>query len=188
MGTEERDQIELEEWNMDHRQETYAGATGIYTTNGRPNGYTALTPFIVVSNPAEAIAFYETVFGAKAKSVTEIGEEGSKVIIHADVDFGSGYLQLGAANPAFRLVMPPGDGQACYSLGVYVPDADLVFERAVANGATVREPLANFVSGDRYCSILDPFGVRWSIMTRIEDLSEEESFRRVAEWSKSLQG
>jgi PhnB protein len=35
------------------------------------------------------------------------------------------------------------------------------------------------VSGDRYASVLDPFGVRWSIMTRIEDLSFEESHRRV---------
>jgi len=48
----------------------------------------------------------------------------------------------------------------------------------------VREPLANFVSGDRYASILDPFGIRWTIMTRIEDISVEESARRVEEWSK----
>jgi len=26
--------------------------------------------------------------------------------------------------------------------------------------------------------------VRWSIMTRVEDLSEEESARRVADWAK----
>lgn len=164
------------------------GATGTYTRNGLPNGYTAITPFIVVSDPEEAIAFYETVFGAKARSVTAVGEEGNKMIIHADIDFGNGYLQLGAANPAYRLVPPPGDNMACYSLGIYVPDVDAAFERAVANGATVREPAANFVSGDRYCSILDPFGIRWSIMTRVEDISEEESFRRVAEWSKSLEG
>ncbi|MFD0712253.1 VOC family protein [Paenibacillus sp. GCM10027626] len=163
-----------------------AGVTGEYTNNGTPNGYTALTPFIVVSNPSEAIAFYETVFKAKAKSVTEIGDDGNKLIVHADIDFGNGFLQLGAANPAYRLVLPPGEGNACYSLGIYVPDADQTFALAVDNGATVREPLANFVSGDRYCSILDPFGIRWSIMTRIEDISEEESYRRVDEWSKSL--
>ncbi|HJB62625.1 MAG TPA: VOC family protein, partial [Candidatus Microbacterium pullistercoris] len=55
--------------------------------------------------------------------------------------------------------------------------------RAVDAGATVREPVATFVSGDRYASIRDPFGVRWSVMTRVEDLSEEESARRVAEWA-----
>lgn len=161
------------------------GATGQHTTNGKPNGYTSLTPFIVVNNPAEAIAFYEKVFGAKAKSVTEFGEEGSKTIVHAEIDFGNGFLQLGAASPSYGLVLPPDEGKACYSLGVYVPNVDAAAELAVESGATVREPVASFVSGDRYCSILDPFGIRWSIMTRIEDLSEEESYRRVDEWSKN---
>ncbi|MFS0725393.1 VOC family protein [Paenibacillus sp. 1P07SE] len=160
------------------------GVTGKHTEQGKPHGYTALTPFVVVSNPGEAIAFYETVFQAKAKNVTEMGEGDGRMIVHADIDFGDGFLQLGAANPSYGLVPPPGEGNACYSLAIYVPDADEAFELAVAQGATVREPLANFVSGDRYCSILDPFGVRWSIMTRVEDLSEEESYRRVEEWSK----
>ena len=47
----------------------------------------------------------------------------------------------------------------------------------------VREPLTTFVSGDRFASIRDPFGVRWSVMTRVEDLSEEESAARVAAWA-----
>jgi len=163
------------------------GATGNYTTNGTPHGYTAITPFIVVDRPEEAIAFYEAVFGAKAKNVTAVGSEGRQRIVHADVDFGSGYLQLGAPNPAYNLVPPPGEGKACYSLGIYVPDVDRTLELAVAYGAQVREPATNFVSGDRYASILDPFGIRWSIMSRIEDIPEEESFRRVNEWAKSMQ-
>ena len=163
------------------------GLTGEYTRDGTPVGYTAITPFIAVNRPAEAIAFYEAVFQAKAKSVTEMDVDGAKTVVHADLDFGNGFLQLGAANPAYKLVLPPGEGMACYSLGVYVPDVDRACELAVARGATVREPVSNFVSGDRYCSILDPFGVRWSIMSRVEDLSEEESYRRVAEWSKQME-
>lgn len=50
-------------------------------------------------------------------------------------------------------------------------------------GATLREPLSTFVSGDRFASIRDPFGVRWSIMSRVEDLSEAESAERVAQWA-----
>lgn len=166
-------------------QQRSTETAGQYVTNGKPHGSTTLTPFLVVNRPAEAIAFYETVFGAKAKSVTEWGEGSERMIVHADLDFGDGYLQLGGASPAFNLVPPPGEGKACYSMAVYVPDVDRTLALAVENGATVREPAADFVSGDRYCSVLDPFGVRWSIMTRVEDISEEESFRRVAEWSKS---
>lgn len=63
---------------------------------------------------------------------------------------------------------------------------DETITTAVSRGAKVREEIINFASGDRFGSILDPFGVRWSILTRIEDLSEEESSRRVAEWAKSV--
>lgn len=165
----------------------YIGVSGEYTKNGVPNGYTAITPFIVVKNPSEAIEFYKAVFHARVKDVTEFPDgNGNQIIVHAELDFGNGFLQLGAANPSYKLVLPPTEDNACYSLSIYVADADQVFENAVARGAKVREPIVNFASGDRYASILDPFGVRWTIMTRIEDLSEEESSRRVQEWAKSL--
>jgi len=162
------------------------GLTGTYVKNGTSVGYTALTPFIVVDRPEDEIAFCEKTFGAMAKNVTAMDVDGRRMIVHAELDFGNGYLQLGAANPMYRLVLPPGDGNACYSLGVYVPDVDAALARAVDNGAVVREPAATFVSGDRYASILDPCGIRWTIMSWVEDISEEESFRRVGAWSKSV--
>lgn len=165
----------------------YIGVTGKYTKNGIPNGFTAITPFIVVKNPSKAIEFYKTVFNVRVKDVTEFSDgNGNKTIVHAELDFGNGFLQLGAENPSYKLVLPPTEDNACYSLAIYVEDVDQVFENAVARGAKIREKIANFVSGDRFGSILDPFGVRWSIMTRIEDLSEEESIRRVREWADSF--
>lgn len=166
----------------------YTGVTGKYTKNGIPNGFTTITPFIVLKNPSEAIQFYKFVFNARVKDITEfLDKNGNKIIVHAELDFGNGFLQLGAVNPAYKLVLPTEDN-VCYSLAIYVSDVDQVFEIAVSRGSKVREPVVNFVSGDRYGSILDPFGVRWSIMTRIEDLSEEESNRRVKEWAKSFGG
>jgi len=69
-----------------------------------------------------------------------------------------------------------------------VPQVDAVVERAVERGATLREPVQGFVSGDRYGSILDPYGVRWSVMTWVEDISDAESARRVAEWAQTQAG
>ena len=86
----------------------------------------------------------------------------------------------------YGLVAAPSDDADCYSMGLYCPDVDATLARAEAAGATVREPATTFVSGDRFASVRDPFGVRWSIMTRVEDLSEEESARRVAEWPRSM--
>lgn len=158
------------------------GVTGRYTTNGRPNSATSLTPFLAIPDSRRAIEFYRDVFGARVVDVTEFGG----VVAHADLDFGLGVLQLGDPNPEYGLIAAPEGDADCYSMGLYVPDVDAVVARAVAAGATVREAPSTFVSGDRYASIRDPFGVRWSIMTRVEDLSEQESAARVAEWAASF--
>lgn len=157
------------------------GATGAHTTDGRPNSATSLTPFLAIRGAKEALEFYRDVFGARVTDVTEF--EG--LVAHAGMDFGNGLLQIGEPSPAYGLVPGPEGDDDCYSMGIYVSDVDAVTARAVAAGATVREEPSTFVSGDRFASIRDPFGVRWSIMTRVEDLSEEESAARVAEWAAS---
>lgn len=159
------------------------GVTGEHTTDGIPHGSTSLTPFLAVERASEAIEFYRSVFGARVVGVTEMGG----VVAHAELDFGHGHLQLGEPQAAYGLVpLPDGDAD-CYSMGLYCADVDDVVERAVQAGATVREDVSTFVSGDRFASIRDPFGVRWSIMSRVEDLSEAESARRVDEWAAAQQ-
>lgn len=164
--------------------------TGEHTTDGIPHGVTSLTPFLAIPRAGEAIEFYREVFGARVVDVTEFGG----VVAHADLDFGNGRMQLGVPMPDYHLVAPPGaaggaaEDDVCYSIALYVPDVDATVARAVAAGAAVREPAAHFVTGDRFASIRDPFGVRWSIMTRVEDLSEAESVRRVREWADSFAG
>jgi PhnB protein len=161
-------------------------ANGAYTNNGTPREATSITPFVVVRDGARAIAFYEQVFGARVVDKTDMpGPNGTMLVAHAVLDMGNGLLQLGDALPAYHLVQPPEGEDVCYSLGLYCPDVDAVVEHAVAAGAVLREPPATFASGDRFASIRDPFGVRWTIMTRVEDLSPEESSRRVAAWMKS---
>ena len=154
-------------------------ANGEHTTNGRPNGYSSLTPFLAVSPARDAMTFYCDVFGATVVGLTEFGD----VLAHAELDLGNGRLQLGEPSPEYHLAAQSTTDDACYSLALYCPDVDALVARAVAAGAVVREPVTDFVSGDRYGSIRDPFGVRWSIMTRIEDIPDAESTRRVEEWA-----
>lgn len=166
---------------MNDSNSARTGVTGDHTIAGVPHGFTSLTPFLAIPRAAEAAQFYHSVFGARVSDLTEMGG----VVVHAELDFGNGHLQIGEPNVAFGLVPPPeGDGD-CYSIGLYCADVDAVVERAELAGATIREALTTFVSGDRYASIRDPFGVRWSIMTRVEDLSDEESAQRVEQWAKA---
>lgn len=168
---------------MNDRTRPSRGVTGEHTTDGVPHGATSLTPFLALEDAAGALEFYRDVFGARVVDVTEIGG----IVAHAVLDLGHGHLQLGEPSPAYGLVPAPAGDEACYSLGLYCADVDAVTERAVAAGATIREPVADFVSGDRYCSLRDPFGVRWTVMSRVEDLSAAESAARVAAWAAAAQ-
>ena len=104
-------------------------------------------------------------------------------VAHAELDFGHGRLQLSDPNPAFDLVAAPGGTAVSHSTCLYCPDVDAVVARAKERGAVVREEVSTFVTGDRFGSIVDPFGQRWTVMTRVEDVSPEESERRLAAWA-----
>ncbi|WP_166980248.1 VOC family protein [Paramicrobacterium fandaimingii] len=156
-------------------------AHGTHTTNGIPHGSTSLTPHIVVSPAEQAVNFYASVFGAHIVDVTRFGD----IVAHAVVDFGNGMLTFSDPMEANALVAPEPQRGHDYSMALYCPNVDAVTAAAKAAGATIREEPTSFVSGDRFSSILDPFGVRWTIMTRVEDLSPAESAERVAEWAKS---
>jgi PhnB protein len=127
-------------------------------TDGKPEGCTTLTPFLVCSPASEAIRFYEAVFG-------------------------DGRLQLSDPDEQYGLVVPARDDDSVSgSICIYVADVDAVFAKAVERGATVREKPDTFVTGDRFASIYDPFGHRWAVMTKVEDVSSAEAERRLAEW------
>lgn len=157
------------------------GVTGKHTTAGIPHGSTSLTPFLAIAGAKEAIEFYRSVFQARVVDITEMGG----IVVHAELDFGSGRLQIGEPNPDYGLIPAPEGDADCYSMGVYCSEVDAVVARATEAGAVIREPVSTFVSGDRFASIRDPFGVRWSVMSRVEDLSEAESVQRVRDWAAS---
>jgi PhnB protein len=145
-----------------------------------PAGYTSLTPFLVIDGAAAAIDFYTSVFGAE---VIERMEGPDGLVAHAELDFGHGRLQLSDPSPQFGLKAPEVSASVTHSVVLYCADVDAVVVRAVAAGATLREPLSTFVTGDRFASVIDPFGQRWAVLTRVEDVDAEERDRRLAQWS-----
>lgn len=150
-----------------------------------PEGYTSLTPFLCIDGAAAAIDFYVSVFDAKLVERTD-GPDGT--VAHAELDFGNGRLQLGDPAEAYQIAAPDPSGPATHSVALYCEDVDAVVAKAERAGATIREPAQTFVTGDRFASILDPFGQRWTVMTRVEEVSAEERDRRMAEWAKDNVG
>lgn len=155
------------------------------TTDYLPEGYTTLTPFVVVSPAAEAIAFYQEVWGATPTSRMD-GPDGS--VLHAELELAQGRLQLMDPNEAFHSVAnDPTSDESRFSIAIYVPDVDATVALARERGARVREEPADFeVTGDRYASLQDPFGVRWTVMCRTEHRTDEQVQQALDEWAASM--
>src|SRR5262249_6668541 len=142
-----------------------------------PDGYHAVTPYLIVSGGAKALEFYAQAFGAveRLRMQDPTGKVG-----HAEIVIGGSCRMLARAHPEVGALSPSSVGGSPVSLHLYVEDVDAVVARAVAAGATLTRPVADQFYGDRVGGITDPFGHRWSIATHKEDLTNEELHRRAA--------
>jgi PhnB protein len=108
----------------------------------------------------EAVKFYESAFGAQ-EQMRNLAEDGKR-LMHAHLAINGGSLMLNDDFPEYRDggdARPPGG----VTLHLQVPDADAVWNQAVAAGAAVKMPLEDQFWGDRYGQLEDPFGFTWSI-------------------------
>lgn len=136
-----------------------------------PHDMHTVTPHLVCDGAAAAIDFYKKAFNAveTARMQTPDGK-----IMHAMVRIGDSNVMLVDEFPDYGSVGPKKLNGSPVTLHVYVPDVDQVFEQAVAAGATVRMPVEDQFWGDRYGSVVDPFGHNWSLATHVKDMSPEE--------------
>jgi len=142
-----------------------------------PEGYSSVTPYLIVSSAARAIDYYKLAFGATELMRFE-GPGGT--IAHAELQIGNARIMLADESPQMGHKSPESLGGSGTGLMLYVEDVDTVFQRAVDAGAEVTRPLQNQFYGDRSGNLTDPFGHLWTIATHVEDVSEEEMRRRMA--------
>ncbi len=144
-----------------------------------PTGYTTLTPYFCVADAGRAIDFYCAVLDGSVVSRNDNPDGG---IAHCEIALPVGRMQLSDPAPGHHLVPASGGDDVSRSTVAYVPDVDRAYARAVELGATRYDEPETFVTGDRYAAFLDPWGHRWAVMTRVEDVDPEEAQRRVDAW------
>lgn len=145
-----------------------------------PEGYRTVTPQLYIRGCAAAIEFYKKAFGAK-ELLRHSGPDG-KSIIHARLRIGDSIVLVNDEAPTMGGHSPSSLGGTTVTINLYVEDADALFAAAVAAGAEVTMPLQDMFWGDRFSQVRDPFGHNWTIGTRIEDVSPEESRARAAKY------
>lgn len=142
-----------------------------------PDDYPQVTAYLCVDGAAAAIDFYGRVLGATERMRMD---QPDGRVGHAELTIGSGLIMLSDEFPDRGIRGPLSIGGTPVTMSVYVDDVDATFARAIEAGATaLREPEDQFY-GDRSAQFEDPFGHRWSVASRVEDLDEAEMARRIA--------
>ncbi len=130
-------------------------------TGQLPEGYSAITPYLIVDNPAGLIDFAIFAFGA-VERLRSLRPDGS--IQHAEIAIDGAPIMLSGANEEWPAM--PG------CLYHYVEDVDAVYARAIEGGAEkIYEP-ADHPYGDRGAGVRDLCGNYWWIATRIAQPAE----------------
>ncbi|NEB05112.1 VOC family protein [Streptomyces sp. SID13726] len=146
-------------------------------TSAAPEGYTSVAPWVVTDDTGAFLDFVTEVFEGEelGRVATESGAIG-----HGEIRIGDTVV-LAFDRGADWPVMPS-------LLRVFVPDADAAFARAVAAGSRVVTPLSNSAFGQRGGRVRDPFGNIWWVVAHVEDVPEEEMWKRLGmpEYAESM--
>ena len=81
--------------------------------NSIPDGFTTVTPYLILRDASSAIEFYK-----KAFSAIEIShmESANKKIMHADIKIGNSCLMLADEFPEMGFKSPQTSGYPCLSI------------------------------------------------------------------------
>ncbi len=150
-----------------------------------PEGQSAITPYLCVSDAAATIAFYKEAFGAT--EVMRLKQPDGRVG-HAELRISGALIMLADEFPETGILspksLPLGSARPPIAIHLYVEDVDVVYKRAIAAGATSVRALADQFYGDRNAQIKDPSGHLWDISTHKEDVSPDEMQKRLAAIAK----
>jgi PhnB protein len=141
-----------------------------------PEDFHTITPQLVVRGVTKAIDFYQRAFGA-SELYRNMAPDGTS-IMHSEMLLGDSRFFVNDEFLEWGVLSPEATNGSPVTLHLYVEDVDAVFEQATSAGAEVLLPINNAFWGDRYGILKDPFGHRWSVASRLEDLSPAEVQQR----------
>jgi PhnB protein len=126
------------------------------TSQHKPQGYTTVSPYLIVAGADATIDFLGRVFGAV--ELRRFADEEGK-IFHAEVRIDDTVVMIADGVEGW----PPVQGH----VHVYVADVDATYRLALDAGAeSVQEPVQK-EDEDKRGGVKDPGGTTWWIATRV---------------------
>jgi PhnB protein len=138
----------------------------------------ALTPHLFVADIDAAITFYRRVFGA-VELFRNVLPDGT--VLFVELAVGDARLLVSQEVASLNALAPTTIGGSPVLLLLETDDVDDLARRAVFAGASVEIPVREMFFGERYGVVADPFGHRWALSTRREQLTPDEINARAPE-------
>ena len=130
------------------------GSMTTATVNPIREGFHTITPYMLSGDAGRLIQFMQQAFSAE-EILRVKRPDGS--IMHSQFRIGDSMIEAADARGEF-----PARATAIH---MYVPDADVVYRRALEAGGTSLHEMTDQPYGDREGSVRDPLGNHWYIAT-----------------------
>ncbi|PRX97742.1 VOC family protein [Allonocardiopsis opalescens] len=124
----------------------------------------SVTPYVMVDSAQEFRRFIESAFGAEVSNVLPLPSDPERVM-HAEARIGTGTLFFADSGAHGERCLSSPSEPVHVQLWSTVPDADAVYERAVAAGARPAQEVTAQQDGGRMGGFVDPFGTLWWVST-----------------------
>ncbi len=116
----------------------------------KPSDYPSVSPYLVCHDPDATIAFLQRAFGAVLLRRCD-GDDGD--LMHAELGLDDSVIMIGGL---------PEAGECDSHVHLYVPDAQLAFDQAIAaGGIVVQEPMRKRPDDALRGGIKEPSGTTW---------------------------
>jgi PhnB protein len=151
----QREQLSMEEV---YRRFSAMGPHPVQSAEtGVRHGFRTVTPYLIAADGPALVDFAKQAFAGE-ETYRGIGGAGG---LHAEIRIGDSMLMMGGGIPGREFNFTP----TRHALHIYVEDADAVYQKALAAGATSIGEMRDQEYGERSGSIQDPGGNFWYIAT-----------------------
>ncbi|WP_350276687.1 VOC family protein [Kribbella sp. HUAS MG21] len=140
------------------------------TVHPIPDGYHAVTPWIIGHDTAGLMEFLAAAFDAE--------DLGGRVV---DANGNIGHAEMRIGDSVVMMFDQPDWPPTPAFLRLYVPDVHETLKQAVLAGGTVVTEPTHMFWGDVIARVHDPYGNLYWLHTRIETVDEEELNRRLTD-------
>ncbi|MEL6169994.1 MAG: VOC family protein [Pseudomonadota bacterium] len=120
----------------------------------KPDGYSSMSPYVIVADARAHLAFADAVFGAERLRFLERTDG---TVEHAEIRIDDTVVMFCEAG---------GGADYDVNLHLYCPDPDALMARAAEAGAIVLQPVSDREDGDRRGGFRGPKGVAWWVSRR----------------------